>query len=358
MTTSGAAPGGAGARLAWMDTMRGIAVLLVVLTHAVHVGPVPAPPALLVVDRITTPFRVPALMFLSGMLLPRSLAKPRGVYLRGKVSRILWPYLLWSLVILAVTSFGAPGPNPLVELFWRPSSSMWYLGYLFLYYLAVLLVPPAGRTWLLVPTLVGLVAAAPSVALDPLAPPHSDLLQKLFFCFVCFLCGDLLTRNAARWLPVLMDVRTAAAAGLLALPALVMSVAGHEVRFQPLYLVSTLAGIMATIPLLTRLSATAVGRSAASLGRSSIVFFTTHFPAQLVAWHLALAVGLTGGLGVTGAKLVAGLGAGCAMVWLRSHVPVVDHLFDLHLERWTARRRERARTGPGASATVPRPART
>ena len=268
MRTSGGVADGMGTRLAWMDTLRGCAVLLVVLTHAVHVGPVPAPPALLVVDRLTTPFRVPALIFLSGMLLPRSLSKPRGVYLRGKVSRILWPYLVWSLVILAVTSFGAPGPNPLVELFWQPSSSMWYLGYLFLYYVAVLLVPPAGRTWLLVPTLVGLVAAAPSVALDPTAPPHSDLLQKFFFCFFCFLCGDLLTRNAARWLPVLAHPRTAVVAGLLALPALAMSVAGHEVRFQPLYLVSTLAGIVATIPLLTRLSGTAVGRSAATLGRS------------------------------------------------------------------------------------------
>lgn len=346
------ASAGAAERLVWMDTLRGVAVLLVMLSHAIHLSPIDPPRAVITLDLAVTPFRIPALMFLSGMLLARSVAKPRPVYLRGKVSRILWPYLLWTLITLAVTSFGAPGPNPLIELLWRPTSAMWYLGYLFVYYLAVMFLRPGQRTWLLVPTAVGLVLAAPTTVLDPFTSSDAAALPKLLFCFFCFLCGDVLTRHAARWHPVLTNVRTTAVCALLALPAVVMSVAGFEVRFQPCYLVSTLAGIVATIPLFTWLAGTGVGAFSAAQGRSSIVFYVTHWPVQLVAYHVAFGLGLRSGLGITAFNLGAALAAGFAMVWLRSRWPRIDYLYDLHLER---RVRRVPRVGRLASTPLLRP---
>lgn len=347
------------ARLTWMDTLRGLAVLMVVYTHAIGLSSPPPPQALKVIDHLVSPFRIPSLMFLSGMLLARSLAKPRAVYLRGKVSRILWPYLVWSLITLAVGSFGAPGPNPLVELFWNPTSPMWFVGYLFVFYVVTIFFGPGFRTWLLVPTAIGLVLAGVASALDPSAPEQGSSLLRAFFTFFCFLAGDLLARHQTRWLPALTGVRVTVICAVLALPAIVLSVAGFVVRYQPAYLLSTLAGIVALVPLLSRLAGTAVGRFAAAQGRSSIVFYVTAFPVQMVAHHVATGLGLRSGLAVTAFNLVAGLTAGFVMVWLRSRSGLVDHLFDLHLERWVGEgavqglRRFGTRPGLSGSSRAP-----
>ena len=335
-------------RLAWMDTLRGIAVFLVIYTHAIGLSPVRPPEALKVIDHLVSPLRIPALMFLSGMLLPQSLRKPRAVYLRGKVSRILWPYLLWSLVILAVSSFGAPGPDPLAELFWNPTSPMWFVGYLFVFYVVAMFLRPGLRTWLLLPTAVALVLIGSESLLAPSSSAEDVSLHRVFFTFFCFLAGDLLSRHQVRWLPVLTRVGATVLCALIALPALVMSVAGFVVRYQAVYLLSTLAGIVATIPLLTRLSGTSVGRFVGAQGRRSIVFYVTSFPAQQVAHHLATDAGVRSGLAITVINLAAGLAAGFFVVWLRSRLPAVDYLYDLHLERWGA-----ARRGGGPAARRP-----
>jgi peptidoglycan/LPS O-acetylase OafA/YrhL len=324
-------------RMTWMDTLRGTAVFLVIFTHAVTLSPVGAPRPLEVFVLAIAPFRVPALMVLSGMLLPRSLAKPWSVYLRGKVSRILWPYLVWSGVTLVVTSFGTPGPNPLVELFVNPKSAMWYVGYLFVFYVVALFFRPAGRSWLLLVAALGLVLSRPSDLAAPLLDADTTVPQRWFFTFFCFLAGDFLVRHRQRWLPALTRVPVAVACAVVALPALLLSASGWSVRYEPLYLVSTLAGIVATIPLFRSAGATAPGRFVATIGRSSIVFYVTHWPVQLVAYHAAVGIGIANGLVITAWNLAAALVVGFGLLWLRSRRPAVDHLFDLHLERWATR---------------------
>lgn len=346
-------------RLAWMDTMRGVAIFLVVFTHAIDLSPLGAPRGLLVVDHALAPFRVPALMFLSGMLLPASLAKPWPVYLRGKVSRILWPYLLWSVLILFLSSFGEAGPSPLLELFARPTSPTWFVGYLFVFYVVVMFARPAVRTWMLLPVLAAAVLFDPVQGLVPAPEVIHGFRTRFFFTFFCFLAGDLLTRHRERWLPSLTRAWVTVACLLLAVPAAVLSVLDFAVKYQPLFVVSTLAGVVAAIPGLTRLAGTATGRFVATQGRSSIVFYLVHYPAQVVAWHLALAIGVRSGLVIVIMNVVAGLAAGFAMVWLRRRSRFVEHLFDLHLERFGRHRgRPAAPAAPATSAVSIAPATT
>ncbi|MGI3781191.1 MAG: acyltransferase family protein [Janthinobacterium lividum] len=320
-------------RMTWMDALRGTSVFLVILTHAVTLSPVGAPWPLEVFVRAIAPFRVPALMFLSGMLLPRSLARPRSVYLRGKVSRILWPYLVWSGITLVVTSFGTPGPSPLIELFVNPKSAMWYVGYLFVFYVVTMFFRPAGRSWLLLGAVAGLALSRLADVAHPLLVGDTTVPQRWFFTCSCFLAGDLLMRHRERWLPALTSVPASLTCAVLALPALVLAGTGWTVRYEPLYLMSTLAGIVAAVPFFRWLAGRALGRSAASIGQSSIVFYVTHWPVQLVAYHAAAALGMSHGLVVTAWNLAAALGVGFGVRWLRSRWDGVDYLFDLHLER-------------------------
>ena len=351
MTTSGGASGGLDTRLVWMDTMRGIAVFLVIYFHAIGLSPVRPPEGFRVVDHLF-PFRIPALMFLSGMLLPRSLARPRGVYLQGKVSRILWPYLLWEVARLVVDPSRDPGSSPLVELFLDPRSPMWYVGYLFVFSVVTMFFAPVLRTWLLLPTGIALAVVGWQGFLHPLAPEQAMPLHRVFFTFFCFLVGDLVARHRARWLPVLVNVRSTVVCLVLAVPIVVMSVAGFVVRYQALYLVSTLACIGAAIPLVDRLAWTDAGRFFARQGRSSIVFYVVGFPAQLVAHHVMLDLGVRSGVLGTVLNLVAGLAAGFLLVRLRARFGFVDYLFDLHLERWVGRRGDAAARGEPESATL------
>lgn len=131
-------------RRAWMDILRGLAVIMVVATHTVRLteyaeGSIPVIPT--IVD-ILTPLRMPMLFVLSGMLVPRSLAKGTWAYLRGKLTKIAYPYVLWTVILASLGALTASiivFPDLFTLLFIRPETPLWFLGYLVLYYLMALL---------------------------------------------------------------------------------------------------------------------------------------------------------------------------------------------------------------------------
>lgn len=132
-----------GSRFTWMDLFRGLAVVLVTANHAADES---TSEAIRGVMAALGDYRMPALLLLSGILLPRSLTKPTGVFISGKLRLIAWPCLVWSAVMLGI--FG-----PELGLTWRwwllaEPSHVWYLNALLMYYLLGLLlrrVPPSSR---------------------------------------------------------------------------------------------------------------------------------------------------------------------------------------------------------------------
>lgn len=104
-----------------MVLLRGTAVILIAVMHATVEG---GSGAMQVVNVLLEPFRVPMLLVVSGMLLHRSLAKPLRIYVSGKVRRILWPWLVWMVPMIAVWWATFAG-NP--TAFLVDYTHLWYL---------------------------------------------------------------------------------------------------------------------------------------------------------------------------------------------------------------------------------------
>jgi uncharacterized membrane protein YcfT len=186
------------ARMDWMDTLRGGAVVGVVVMHAeLNVVAITGEPLPLVhaFNSALGDVRMPLLVMLSGVLLPRSLAKGFRGHLRGKVRHILWPYAVWAtfdvthaLVDAAVT--GRPMPWQLIgQLFYDPHTYLWFLAFLFCFHLLAGLAPPLVRT-----------AALPLVFWAATQIADADT-HKFVWLFAWFLLGDLASRMLTGRMP-------------------------------------------------------------------------------------------------------------------------------------------------------------
>lgn len=275
------APSTGADRSAWMDAIRGLAVVLVVAYHGKTVLGrfVPdVPDALGLTQELFAPFRMPLLVFLSGMLLTRSLAKPAPAFAAGKLRRIAWPYAVWSVLFLSVSAQASP--ERLLRLTVDPPNYLWYLAYLLLYYatafgLAALRVP------LLLAVPAALVAAA---AVDGYGA------RRFLFLLAFFLAGHLLSRERDRlprrhrtgWLAVCVVV---AGTGSL------LSIGGVEMKYDPAFALVPAAGIAVCLLVAPSRSSGPGARLLAQVGASSLVFYVAHYP---VLWVLFAGLGAAG----------------------------------------------------------------
>lgn len=168
----GAGPGSAAPRLTAIDTFRGLTILEVVGHHTTGMALRYAEAGtlthdtLLVVNR-TLHFAVPAFVFLSAVVLTRSLLKrfEPGRYLWRRLTRGGWPYLLWTaLYALWYVWTGQRAPETLTD----PARWEYWLlygkGSFHLYFLLVAL-----EVYVVLPLLLPLARRRPPITLMLLA---------------------------------------------------------------------------------------------------------------------------------------------------------------------------------------------
>lgn len=299
-------------RLTWMDAVRGTAILLLLLWHA---SAVPAlfeismPEAIRSANAFFLPFRMPTLMLLSGLLLARSLRKPLPRYLAGKVAMVLWPYLVWVL-IAELTFLDQPGLQWWHWRAWYATSYLWFLFFIGVYYA----IAPLLRR---LPTGVPIVAAAGA----GLVLETGSMEQRMAYFAIFFFAGNLLA-GSPRLVDRLTRPRTTA---VLAVPALALGAASvmrpdllhHVVWGAPF----SLAGALVLIGLFSRVRAD--GRLLGGLeflGRSSIVFYVSHFPVMALLSQSPVAA--AGPLPLAVANLTAALLMGSLLSRSRATAPV------------------------------------
>lgn len=315
-------------RMEWIDITRGIAILLVILTHSIDMLGNSAgggSPLLSVVKAAADPFRMATLMFLSGLLLSASLRKSRGRYVRGKLSRIGWPYLVWSLIYLLLLAVTTPwrGAEPVslhdvALVFYAPPSFLWYLAYLLIYYMAALFIPARVRSWL-VP-----VSMAASVVLG-----GDGNWQIMLYLFAFFLAGDFVGRNPKLWERLTSHPATVGVSAALFAGTAVASVLGIAVRYEAAWALGVAGGIVAACPLATAAARWRIARPIRSAGEQSIVFYVTHWPVLMLVFYTATHAGITEPHVITALLIAASVAAGQGFVWLRNNLPAARWLFQL-----------------------------
>jgi uncharacterized membrane protein YcfT len=307
-------------RIGWLDSLRGVAILLVVVLHAgealrMAVGPTPA------VDQFNLffePFRMPVLMFLSGVLLPQSVAKPGQEYFAGKVSMVVWPYLLWSLIILAAS--GDLRPAALGQIFYLSPTYLWYLWFILVFYA---LAYPLRR----LPPLV----AAGAGLLVSLFLPDGTRPETMAFLAAFFFLGAWCARHSEAVERAITRPWVLTCAGASALAVGLLNVVGQDVLYRAEYAWGVLGGLAVVCWLFPRLGTNRVTAALEFVGRYSIVFYVAHLGPIMITLALADAVGISGQWFMLALLLVVGVGAPLGLAWMystRKHASV-NVLFEL-----------------------------
>lgn len=258
-------------RMTWMDAARGVAVLLVVILHGatIPMSTGAGSETWVEINRYIEPVRMPLLLFLSGMLLPRSLAKPLPQFLRGKLEGIAWPLLVWMIlygVLVFRNSVFDPG-------LWRSGDYLWFLFVV----LGCYLIGTLAR-W--VPALIiALVMVAIMTAIPD--PPMHRLDMKLLYYGAFFFFGAGLGRFVPRWsqAPVWIGALVTLGAAWLCFQA------ADSLDLRRGNAVAAGISLMCLAAMLWWLPRLPSNRGTAWLewfGRHSIVVYVAHFPLMIL----------------------------------------------------------------------------
>lgn len=304
-------------RQVWMDFARGLCIMLVVLVHtrsAFRGSDITMPATLEALNLFMDPFRIPLLMFLSGMLLSKSLGKSAGPYFEGKFNLIFWPFLIWSPII-----YLAEGRLTLEFILKTPISApsiLWYLWFLTAFYALAFFIYR-----LRLPVLPILVI---SLIASELLPSFMRM-DRFAALFVMFLAGHVMVQYVDR-----LSGRT-----LLGVTGLCIAIAGGvwsmqigAIKYDARFVLVPFGLIVFILVFAGHYATTALTAPVEWVGRNSIVFYAAHFP--VILWTLE-ALQRSENLGPTAlymSTFIAAMLAGTLLQILRTQLSLVAALFD------------------------------
>ncbi|HUQ96822.1 MAG TPA: acyltransferase [Chitinophagaceae bacterium] len=187
-------------KIAWVYHARGIAIMLIVYRHIVlgmQASGVEVSQAMYNLQIIFFNFRMPAFFILSGVFIARSLKrKSRTTVAWNKVSNLLYPYLLWAIITLALQLAFSSFSNAhrswrsFLAIITQPRAldQLWYLFALFNVSLLYLLLSRLPKRFAWVHILVAFGLHFLSFYLQ-----DYSLFSDFFYFYLFFLAGALIS---------------------------------------------------------------------------------------------------------------------------------------------------------------------
>lgn len=306
-------------RIDWMDLLRGLSILLVVLHHSTQIVSAridDLPEALTFLSDFFAPFRMPMLMFLSGLLVAGSLKRPVGPYLWGKIRRIVWPIIVWTVIY--VTASGGSDYAWYEPAFW--ATYLWFLQFITAYYVLAL-VTKWVPIWVLV--------VVPFVGAFLLAPDSIE--QRFLYLMPFFFLGALVERFWVQYAS-LLSTRWAAILSVIPLAVALYSGLVYPLWYHPLAAVPAMLGILILVRLASVIPDARWLSPVRFTGRYSLIFYCVHYPVFAALGRLAERAGITdpvvGLVGVFALTLLVCFG----FAWVGRRLPF-SLLFELPTKR-------------------------
>lgn len=223
-------------------------------------------------------FHIPAFFFLSGLFAQKICDRPLLEFLRNRARVLLYPYLLWTAVVLAsqfaVSSMvnTPPSPSRALECLWKPYGvGLWFLYALFLasllfWCLRHLRIPPVAS--LVIGTALFLLAFR-----DGLGPWY--ILNEAMRHAIYFIVGGCYPGLVSAPLQFARRRRLMAVSVVL-FTLMTLSWIAHSDPIGFLKLGRAFLGIAAVVCLAMALARTTTGRFWTLLGASSLEIYLAH----------------------------------------------------------------------------------
>jgi uncharacterized membrane protein YcfT len=290
-TTPGSATAPA-PRLDWVDAAKGMAILLVVLHHAVWFleSSGQAPAAVVEVNSALASLRMPLFFLASGLFAAGPLALPWRTLLHKRVAFFLYLYLLWTLIRFTffatlvpegVDPDGSANPSVLLWALLLPGPGLW-----FLYALALFAV--IGKLVRRVPVPVQLAAAGVLSALAGAEILQFDsfswtFMARYLFFFLLGCHARQLIEGLARSSSLVKVAAAGVACGVSAAGALALDIRSVPGIALALNLVAVAFGVL----LAAYLCRYHVGRPLIVLGQRTLPVYLIH-----MFWLAAIMIGV------------------------------------------------------------------
>lgn len=297
-------------RFRWMDILRGVAIILVVVWHSVAIPALfghEMPSWVRSLNDIFLPFRMPTLMFLSGYLLNKSLQKPVSQYYMGKLKLLVWPYLIWAFIHLVTYDYPIEMSNPRA---WIATGYLWFLFYITCFYFIapiVRSVPP----WIVL-SVAGVVS---------FFTPDGAVKHFLYFA-VFFFAGHWAGAEAESFQRMIRKGWVLPAGILAAAFGIVSAFLGESLAYRAEFAILSLGGIVAFLCLSQSVDRRTYATPVAFVGERSIVFYVSHFPIILGVYYLCREIGLDDTLVISVLGIVAAISGGWILAHSHRAVPI------------------------------------
>jgi uncharacterized membrane protein YcfT len=264
-------------RTAWIDMARGMAEVSVVTLHIMQAmsNAGLTPPGLF---NFWTPvgdmIRMPLMMFIAGLFVEHSLRKGPRDYFKGKLQRVVWPYLIWAHVYQLYWHYNPPPSKPVGMIdvaltVVHPLAHLWFLQVLFIYYVVIYFLLKRG-----------LWAALAVGAIGALLTPWlwgDDELQRIPYLFLFFVFGIGFNRILkTRGFPFGPVVGLALIVLAIALPVLITDYFGYS-KYLPQALPASIIGVGACLAIARAcVHVPVVNRLLALFGTFSLEIYCAH----------------------------------------------------------------------------------
>ena len=139
----GTAPETISEHVPWLDTAKGIGIILVVYGHQLRAqmaaGKVEGSWHASTQDAIIYSFHMPLFFLISGLTIAKVFRRRKlNRYIRSRLINLMYPYVLWSFLSLVLAVEGRRyvqhqvGLNDFISIWWRPLFQFWFLYALFI----------------------------------------------------------------------------------------------------------------------------------------------------------------------------------------------------------------------------------